>query len=142
MIKLLLLLFVFSLTLQAKTLDNVTMPETLIVKNKKLLLNGMGTRKATWFKVKVYVGGLYLALKTDRTQKIFNMDYPKYIKMHFLRDVSKDQMIDGWNEAFENALMEVFSKESRAVYALMADEKTISKMKDEREWTTYDEIQI
>lgn len=104
MIQIILLSLFFSFTLQAKTLDGITMPDTITIGNKELLLNGMGTRKATLFKVKVYVGGLYIAEKSNNVQQILNMYYPKQLKMSFIRDVSREQMVDGWNEAFENAL--------------------------------------
>lgn len=44
----------------AASLDHVSMPDTLLLESKELVLNGLGTRQATVFKVNVYVVGLYL----------------------------------------------------------------------------------
>ena len=91
-------------TTWAKTLDGVTLPDQVTVNNTRLQLNGLGTRKATWFKVKVYVGGLYLAQKSHAPQVILKSTTPKFINMHFVRDVSAEKLVRGWNEAFSNAL--------------------------------------
>ena len=52
------------------TLDGITMPDTATVGGKDLQLNGLGTRKATFLKVKVYVMGLYLEKKSQDGQAI------------------------------------------------------------------------
>ena len=53
-----------SLNLYSATQNKVTMPDTISIKGADLVLNGLGTRKATWLRVKVYVGGLYLEKKS------------------------------------------------------------------------------
>ncbi len=88
----------------AATLDGVTLSDSVTINKKKLTLNGIGTRKATWFKVKVYVGGLYVQSKTTDAKKILSQAYPKFINMHFVRDVKKEKLIGGWNDAYDAAL--------------------------------------
>jgi len=59
-ISVILLFSLFVSITQAADLDGVTLPDTMQLDGSELVLNGMGTRKATMFKVKVYVMGLYL----------------------------------------------------------------------------------
>ena len=84
----------------AGTLANVTLPDTVQVANTTLVLNGMGLR--TKYMVKVYVAGLYLAPKSSDPAAILKPDVSKRIVMHFVRDVSKNQLTDGFTESFEN----------------------------------------
>lgn len=93
-----------SLNVNAATRDKVTMPDTISVKGKDLVLNGLGTRKATWLRVKVYVGGLYLEQKSKDSKTILGAKGVKYLRMHFVRDVKKGKLVNGWNEAFGNAV--------------------------------------
>jgi hypothetical protein len=85
----------------AKELDGVSMPDTTSLGGKELVLNGMGTRKATIFSVKVYVMGLYLEKRAGDADAIINSDGTKMIIMHFVRDVGMDKLVEGWQEGFE-----------------------------------------
>lgn len=86
--------------LRAATLAGVNMPDTVQVGGKTLLLNGLGLR--TKFVVKVYVAGLYLEQKSSDANAILKSDAPKRTVLHFVRDVSKEQMADAFKESFEN----------------------------------------
>jgi hypothetical protein len=83
----------------AGTLADVTLPDKAEVKGQSLVLNGMGLRKK--FVVKVYVGGLYLAQKEKNAAKVMGADAPRQMVLHFIYDVSKDQMCEAWNEGLE-----------------------------------------
>lgn len=83
----------------AATLAGVTLPDNAQVAGKDLVLNGLGLRKK--FVVKVYVGGLYLPQKQRDARNILSIDQPRQMVMHFLYDVSKEQMCDAWNEGLE-----------------------------------------
>lgn len=85
---------------QAGSLAGVTLPETVQVASSSLLLNGMGVR--TKYMVKVYVAGLYLSQKSSDPNAILKADESKRIVMHFVRDVSKNQLTDGFAESFHN----------------------------------------
>ena len=91
-------LVTLSLPVLAATLADVTMPESITVANRTLVLNGMGTR--TKFFVKVYVAGLYLEKKSNDANAIIQGDTTRRIVLQFVRDVSKDQM----TEAFDDSL--------------------------------------
>lgn len=99
---------VFALTLSfllmnsvaaAKEIGGVNLPDSLMAGNSELVLNGAGLRKAMVF-VKVYAGGLYLQDKSSDQGKIIGADEPMAIRMHFLRDVSNENLINAWNEGF------------------------------------------
>ncbi len=83
----------------AGTLAGVTLPDKAEVKGQTLVLNGMGLRKK--FIIKVYVGGLYLPQKEKSAQKVLAADAPLRMVLHFIYDVSKDQMCEAWHEGLE-----------------------------------------
>ena len=83
----------------AGTLAGITLPDKAEVKDQSLVLNGMGLR--TKFFIKVYVGGLYLAQKQSSAAAVLAADAPRRMVMHFIYDVSKDQMCDAWDEGLE-----------------------------------------
>jgi hypothetical protein len=83
------------------TLDGIPMPETATVGEKALTLNGMGTRKATFLKIKVYVMGLYLEEKGQDGPAIAASAQAKRIVMHFVRGVAASDLQDAWQEGFE-----------------------------------------
>lgn len=84
----------------AGTLAGVSLPETVQVGSRTLVLNGLGLRKK--FMVKVYVAGLYLERKSSDPGAILKGDIPKQIVMHFVRDVSKNQIAAAFEESFAN----------------------------------------
>jgi hypothetical protein len=94
-----LLSLLLSLPAAAGTLAGVTLPDKAEVKGQTLVLNGMGLRKK--FVVKVYVGGLYLAQKEKNAAKVLGGDSPRRMVLHFIYDVSKEQMCEAWNEGLE-----------------------------------------
>ena len=104
-----LLISIFSLfltfSIHAQTVANVEIPDTVSHSEQsiKLLLNGVGIR--TKFIFDIYVGSLYLEKKAHSTEEIYNLAGEKRISMHFLySEVSKEKLINGWNNGFENNL--------------------------------------
>ncbi len=88
------------LHLRAATLAGVTLPDTVQVENTALVLNGLGLR--TKFMVKVYVAGLYLERKSSDQNAIIKADAPRRIVMQFVHSASRNQMVDGFNDAFKD----------------------------------------
>ncbi len=86
------------------TQDDVTLPDSVDVSGVKLVLNGLGTRKATWLGIKVYVGGLYMKKKSSDYKTFLDDKTPKQIIMKFVRDVDATDLIDGWKGAFKNSV--------------------------------------
>jgi len=76
----------------------VTMPDSITVDGKTLVLNGMGIRKATIFRVKVYVAGLYLEKTSNSAEEIIRSEQVKRLEMVLLRDVDRDDIVDVWRK--------------------------------------------
>jgi hypothetical protein len=93
----------FSLSLTAATLDGINFSDKVKVEGKELVLNGIGIRKATILKIKVYYGGLYLESKAKEPAAFLNTNSPKQIIMHFVREVDAKKLRDAFNEGMEAA---------------------------------------
>jgi len=87
-----------ALPAHAKKVAGVDFPDTIEVGGQKLALNGAGLRKR--FVVKVYAGGLYLAERSRDADAIVAADAPKRVRMVFLRDVTKNQIMDAYRDGF------------------------------------------
>lgn len=85
---------------RAASLAGVALPDSVQAGGKTLILNGVGLR--TKFMIKVYVAGLYLEQKSSDATAILKSDGPKRLVMHFVRDVSKKQMSDAFEESFND----------------------------------------
>jgi hypothetical protein len=83
----------------AAELAGATLPDTLKTGEKTLKLNGLGLRKKAVFKV--YVGGLYLESPSKDAGAVLAADQAKAIRMHFLRDLTKAQLVEAFQEGFE-----------------------------------------
>ena len=86
-------------TIWARELAGVTLPDSLAAGEKMLRLNGLGLRKKAIFKV--YVGGLYLEAPSKDAAAILASDQAKAVRMHFLRDLKKSQLVEAFQEGFE-----------------------------------------
>ena len=95
------LAFAISPAAFAKKKGGVTMPDTINVAGKKLVLNGMGIREATFMKVDVYVAGLYLETKSKDYKAIVNSNEVKRITLKFVRDVDKGDITKAWREGIK-----------------------------------------
>ena len=81
----------------AASLAGVTVPDSVEVDGDRLLLNGMGLREK--FFVDVYVAALYLPEKERSEQEVFAADEKRRVAMHFVHDVTKEQICDAWAES-------------------------------------------
>ena len=97
----LLLLFFLPAISQAQDVAGVTIPEQVKLADTALKLNGAGIRSKLFFDI--YIGALYLPQITKDAETAINMPGPKRVLMHFLyKEVSKEKLIDGWNDGFKN----------------------------------------
>jgi hypothetical protein len=83
----------------AGELAGATLPDTLKSGEITLKLNGLGLRKKAMFKV--YVAGLYLESPSKDSEAILAADRAKAIRMHFMRDLTRTQLVDAFREGFE-----------------------------------------
>jgi hypothetical protein len=91
------------MNLSAATLDKVNFADKVSVDGKDLVLNGIGIRKATFLKIKVYYGALYLEAKSKDTNVFLASSSPKQIVMHFVHDVDSKKLRDAFIEGMEAA---------------------------------------
>jgi Chalcone isomerase-like len=83
----------------AASLAGVDVPDRMKVGDDTLVLNGLGLREK--FFVDVYVGALYLPKKDRSEQSIFAADSKRQVSMHFVHDVTKEQICEAWAESLE-----------------------------------------
>lgn len=101
-------LAVMASTAGAAELKGVRFPDTAQVDADTLVLNGLGLRQATAFKVNVYVAGLYLAEKSQDPQAILDSRTPKRLVLHFLRPLDSAELTNAWDEGFaKNAASQI-----------------------------------
>ena len=92
------ILLALTISAQALEVKGVKIDETAQVGSSTLVLNGAGLRTKVMFKV--YAGALYLAQKQSDANAVINDHGNKRVSMHFLRDVSSEQLLEGMNEGF------------------------------------------
>lgn len=85
----------------AQCLD-VKVPDSVKVGGADLVLNGLGIRKATLLKVKVYVAGLYLPQTSADAGKIIGANQPWQLELRFVHDVDAAEIRDAFEEGFKN----------------------------------------
>jgi len=84
-----------------REIAGIDVPETVLINNTGLVLNGAGVRKKFFFKI--YVGALYLTAKLTTVEQILSDPSAKRIVMNFLyNEVSDEKLVEGWNEGLEN----------------------------------------
>ena len=81
--------------------DGVTYPDQITVEGTDLVLNGLGTREATMFKVNVYVAALYVENPGHDGYAIAASEETKRLVLHFVRGVSAGDIAGAWAEGFE-----------------------------------------
>jgi hypothetical protein len=86
----------------AAELAGIKFEESIERDGVALTLNGLGIRKATFFRISVYVAALYLPQQNKAADKILCCTERKYLRMHFLRDVDVEKIRKGWSDGFEN----------------------------------------
>jgi hypothetical protein len=94
------LLFVFSFSVDARTIGGVNMEETFKAGDDTLILNGAGIRGK--FFVDVYVAGLYLKEKNNDYKKIMSMDESMAIKIKIISSlITAERFKEACEEGFE-----------------------------------------
>jgi hypothetical protein len=79
----------------------VSFPDRMRVDSRELTLNGLGVRKATFLKVKVYVAALYSQQTSRDAKALLAASGPDELILQFVRDVGVDDLTKAWNEGFE-----------------------------------------
>ena len=83
-----------------KECKGIQFPDQAQVQGSSLTLNGLGLRKATAFKVNVYVAALYVGKPTNDPRAILESSDPNELILQFLRGVSANDLKKAWEEGF------------------------------------------
>ena len=92
----------FSTSVNARQLDEVTLPDSVTLDGTDVVLqlNGMGYR--TKFIFDIYVGGLYTESRVESRDAAQALKGPKRVVMHMVYDeVERKKITNGWNDGFE-----------------------------------------
>jgi hypothetical protein len=84
-----------------KECKGVNFPDQAQVEGSKLMLNGLGLRQATAFKVNVYVAALYVEKTSTDAKSLLGSNAPSELILEFVRNVGADDLRKGWSEGFE-----------------------------------------
>src|SRR5215472_8471526 len=87
----------------AATCRDIAFPDTVKVGGADLVLNGLGIRKATLLRIKVYVAALYLPQKSGDAAAILGANGRWQLTLHFVRDVDASDIRDAFQEGFQKA---------------------------------------
>jgi hypothetical protein len=87
-------------TAHARECNGIAFPDRVQVDSNDLALNGLGMRKATLFKVRVYVAALYTAAPSHDPNALISAGTPVELTLHFVRNVSVDELTNAWTEGF------------------------------------------
>lgn len=96
------LMTTFSVGAYGLELKGQSLPDQVTVAGKTLLLNGVGIRHKTFFKVEIYLGALYLVKKSSDAGEILNSAEPKHVELVFVHNASADKIRGAWDEALED----------------------------------------
>jgi len=123
-----LIMMVFTaVSANALTVDSINFEDKVKVAGKELVINGVGIRKATFLKIKVYYGALYLSQKSNDAAAFLNTSDSKQIVMHFVRDVSVTDLKKTYREAFESANKETYKNLLPTLDAFSANLNDVKK---------------
>ena len=82
----------------ARSLDGVTMPETVARAGETLQLNGLGLRRFTILRIHGYVAGLYVPQPARAAQTILDEPGSKLLRLHFLHAAGAGRVQDQLRE--------------------------------------------
>jgi Chalcone isomerase-like len=101
-ISLVVLMLSLSLSVSAREIAGVKISEEIKLPGKEMVLNGAGMR--TKFVFDIYVAAFYAGNPVKKFSDV-NSSRPMRMAMHFVYDeVSKEKLVDGWNDGFEDNL--------------------------------------
>jgi hypothetical protein len=87
---------------RAAELNGIKLQDTRQVAGVTLVLNGLGLRTYSVFRVPIYVAGLYLEQRDSSADAILRSPEVKLLELRFLHDVGAKDARQAWQEGFEN----------------------------------------
>jgi chalcone isomerase-like protein len=104
----------------AATCRDIQFPDSIRAANADLVLNGLGIRKATLLRIKVYVAALYIPRKTGDAAAILGANAPWQLVLRFVRDVDAGDIRDAFQEGFQKAAPETLASLQKRIAGLNA----------------------
>jgi hypothetical protein len=95
-------LSVATVSARAAELSGVRLPDTRGAAGITLVLNGIGLRTYSIFRVPIYVAGLYLEQRSSNADTILRSQGVKLLELRFLHDVGAKDARQAWQEGFDN----------------------------------------
>ncbi len=93
-------LFLLPSSAWAVEVEGVSVPDQVVLKGEKLVLNGAGMRTKFFFDI--YVGALYLASPISRAKTVLAKPNPARVSMDIVySEVGKEKLTKGWTSGFE-----------------------------------------
>ncbi len=86
----------------ATELDGVSLPDSMVVAGRQLVLNGIGLRTYSILGVHIYVAGLYLQQRSSDADAILRSPGIKLLEFRFVRDVGAGDARRSWREGLRN----------------------------------------
>ena len=102
------------------TCRDIQFPDSVKVGSADLVLNGLGIRKATLLRIKVYVGALYLPRKSSDAASILGANGRWQLVLHFVRDVDASDIRDAFQDGFQKAAADKLGGLQKPIAALNA----------------------
>lgn len=99
--------------LSAATLAGVTLPDRIVVGNKTLVLNGLGVREVSIFKVRAYVVGLYLESRSSDANEILRSTQQMRLELVFLHEASYSDISNALRDGIRENLKDIQPLEGR-----------------------------
>ncbi len=85
---------------QGKECEGINFPDQVQVAGADLTLNGLGVQRATFLKVDVYVGALYVTATSSDPTALIDSDAPQVLVIQFLRNVGVEDIRKEWTRDF------------------------------------------
>src|ERR1700761_8893125 len=83
---------------QGRECRGVSFPEHVQVGGAALTLNGLGMHQATFLKLDVYVGALYVSAVSRDPDALIASDGPQELILHFVRGLGVQDLRRAWTE--------------------------------------------
>ncbi|HEY6482214.1 MAG TPA: chalcone isomerase family protein [Steroidobacteraceae bacterium] len=88
---------------QGRECKGVAFADSAEIAGTRLVLNGLGVRQATIFRVNVYVAALYVVSPASDARRILDSDAASRLTMQFLRNVDAAELRQRFSEGFEKS---------------------------------------
>ena len=106
---------------QHTTCGGVSVPQALVSEGRPLKLNGGGLREATICSVDVYVAAFYAQTKSKDAAFHLSKDERKTVVLHFVRDVSREDLVDEMSAGFERNAPGASAAQKRKLFSWLRD---------------------